>query len=124
LQGRGVHRTDLRRGEVYPIDLDKPGRRVLIVSSDLVNAADRPTVIIVPLTNTKPVGVGVPMSVDANHLRSPRHGLTGFFRCDQINQVERTKFDRAPRLAKLLPSDMNLVDAAIRHALEISDSSV
>ena len=112
------NRTDLRRGQVYHVHMDKPDRPVVIVSSDVHNAANRPFVVVVPCLSDAPPSMFAPMCVDVSTMTNP-NGMHGHFRCDQIVPVSRSKFDGIVARTTLIGLDLQALDAALRRALSL-----
>lgn len=93
--------------------MDKPDRPVVIVSSDIHNAANRPFVIVVPCLGDAPPSAFVPMSVDVSAMANP-DGMHGYFRCDQIVPVSRSKFDGIVARTTFTGTDLQALEAALK----------
>jgi mRNA-degrading endonuclease toxin of MazEF toxin-antitoxin module len=111
-------RRDLRRGEVYKIAYDRPARRVVIVSSDDVNSADREFVKVVMITNTALPQGAERFSVAVTTLHDAG-GLTGFIMGDSLTSVPRRHFDGLTRVHAFHGSDLEKIDAALKASLGI-----
>jgi mRNA-degrading endonuclease toxin of MazEF toxin-antitoxin module len=115
-------RRDLRRGEVYKIAYDMPARRVVIVSSDDVNAADRDFVKVVMITNTAPPAGAGKFSVAVSTL-ADAGALTGFIMCDSLTSLPRHYFEGLSSLHAFGGGDLGTIDAALKAALGINASA-
>lgn len=112
-------RRDLRRGEVYAVAYDMPARRLVIVSADDVNAADRDFVKVVMITNTAPPASAGRFAVDVSTLAG-QGGLTGFIMCDSLTSLPRTHFAGLTPLHTFGGSDVARIDAALKAVLGIA----
>jgi mRNA-degrading endonuclease toxin of MazEF toxin-antitoxin module len=115
-------RRDLRRGEVYKIVYDQPARRVVIVSSDDVNAASRDFVKIVMITNTAPPEDAGRFSVDVSAL-ADAGDITGFIMCDSLTSLSRSYFAGLTPQHVFRGGDLERIDAALMVVLGISASA-
>ena len=102
-----------RRGEVYPVQLDKD-RPALVISSDVLNrhALD---VCIVPITSVEhrrfALRVSLPTGEGGLHRPS-------WAKCDQVTTIEQREL-RHPSLGRLTSATLAKIEAAIRIALEL-----
>jgi mRNA-degrading endonuclease toxin of MazEF toxin-antitoxin module len=112
-------RRDLRRGEVYAIAYDMPARRVVIVSSDELNAADRDVVKVVLITNTAPPASAGRTSVDVATLANAG-GITGFIMCDSLTSLSRRHFDGLTPQHTFAGTDVARIDAALKAVLGVA----
>jgi mRNA-degrading endonuclease toxin of MazEF toxin-antitoxin module len=119
--GGPSQRGDLRRGEVYVIRYDMPARRIMIVSSDDLNAANRDFVKVVMITNTAPPPGAERFSVAVATLHDAGE-LTGFIMCDSLTSLPRGYFDGLTRLHVFRGDDSEKIDAALKASLGIPQS--
>jgi mRNA-degrading endonuclease toxin of MazEF toxin-antitoxin module len=118
----GPHgRRDLRRGEVYAIAYDQPARRVVIVSSDDLNAAERDFVKVVMITNTAPPQGAGAFSVAAATLENAGD-VTGYIMCDSLTNLARSYFTGLKPRHQFRGGDVLRIDAALQAALDLSAS--
>jgi mRNA-degrading endonuclease toxin of MazEF toxin-antitoxin module len=115
-------RRDLRRGEVYKIAYDQPARRVVIVSSDEINSADRDFVKVVMITNTAPPHSAAGFSVDVSTLANTG-ALTGFVMGDSLTSLSRSYFAGLSSVHAFSGRDLAKINAALKAALGISASA-
>jgi mRNA-degrading endonuclease toxin of MazEF toxin-antitoxin module len=114
-------RRDLRRGEVYKIAYDQPARRVVIVSSNALNAAGRDFVKVVMITNTAPPHGAGGFCVDVATL-TDAGALTGFVMGDSLTSISRGYFAGLTPVHAFGGRDLARIDAAVNSALGISAS--
>ena len=102
-----------RRGEVYPVQLDKD-RPALVISSDVLNrhALD---VCIVPITSVehRRFALRVSFPIGEGGLHRP-----SWAKCDQVTTIEQREL-RHPSLGRLTSATLAKIEAAIRIALEL-----